>query len=490
MKKVLAVVAVVLLALGGLAAPAAGAGGKKGVSVNPYPEAGTALGDVGARWFYDWAADPQGISPANGAEFVPMIWGRGSVNQDQLGRAKASGSTLLGFNEPDMAGQANMSVETALALWPQLQDTGMRLGAPAVAYGADVAGGWLDRFLSGAAARGYRVDFIPLHWYGGDFSSAATGQLQSYLQKVHDRYHLPIWLTEYALTDFSGSTPRYPSSAQQTDFVTKSTAMLEGLSFVERYAWFSLSTSTAPTGLYTGATPNASGVAYRGAALTAKAAADHTVTFVNRSGQKLWLGSSVNADGSADFPSLPALEDGQSATVTIPESADPGHWRGKFFGRQGCTGTSGQDFHCAVGDCGAFADHCTTGEQPASLAEFNFDTGDSLAPWYDVSYVNAFSVPITIEPVDASVPPGSTSCGTAGCPEDLLPACPAAYVVHGPDGAPVNCVNPDRDAPTDYSDTIKSHCPKAYAWSKQDTEPGNQTMYQCGSCRGFTVTFH
>jgi hypothetical protein len=39
--------------------------------------------------------------------------------------------------------------------------------------------------------------------------------------------------------------------------------MLDGLSFVERYAWFSLSTSTSPTGLYSGTTPNASGVAYR-----------------------------------------------------------------------------------------------------------------------------------------------------------------------------------------------------------------------------------
>lgn len=113
--------------------------------------------------------------------------------------------------------------------------------------------------------------------------------------------------------------------------------------------------------------------------------------------------------------------------MTIPETSAPGHRRGKFFGRQGCTGT----------------------EQPAGLAEFNFDTADGLAPWYDVSYVNAFSVPITIEPVDAVVPPGSTSCGT-----------------------------------------IKSHCPKAYAWSKQDTEPGNRTMYQCASCTGFTITFH
>jgi hypothetical protein len=264
-RKILVTAAIVVAALGGPAAPASAANAKKGVSAAAFTGVTSALSDVGARWFYTWATDPQGITAPSGTEFVPMIWGSGSVTPAQLAQAKAAGTTLLGFNEPDLAGQANMSVDTALNLWPQLQNTGMRLGAPAVAYGGDVAGGWLDRFMSGATARGYRVDFIPLHWYGGDFSTAAAGQLQSYVQAVYNRYHRPIWVTEYALIDFSGSTPRYPSSAQQADFVTRSTAMLNGLSFVERYAWFSLSTSTTPTGLYSGTSPNASGVAYRAA---------------------------------------------------------------------------------------------------------------------------------------------------------------------------------------------------------------------------------
>ncbi|MEK8169389.1 glycosyl hydrolase [Streptomyces sp. M19] len=66
--------------------------------------------------------------------------------------------------------------------------------------------------MSGAADRGLRVDFIPLHWYGGDFSSAAADQLRGYLQAVYDRYHKPIWLTEYALTDFSSGTRATPAS--------------------------------------------------------------------------------------------------------------------------------------------------------------------------------------------------------------------------------------------------------------------------------------
>lgn len=236
---------------------------RKGVSVTDVAGASQALADVGAAWYYDWSPTTGNVAKPAGAEFVPMIWGSASVNDTDLAQAEREGTQLLAFNEPDMAGQANMSPEQALDLWPRLEETGLRLGAPAVAYGGDTAGGWLDRFMSGAAARGYRVDFIPLHWYGGDFGPAAADQLRGYLQAVYDRYHKPIWLTEYALTDFSSGTPRYPTPQEQTDFVRSSTSMLESLDFVERYGWFTLSTGTAPTGLYDGTTPNASGVAYR-----------------------------------------------------------------------------------------------------------------------------------------------------------------------------------------------------------------------------------
>ena len=112
---------------------------------------------------------------------------------------------LLGFNEPDLASQSNMSVAQALALWPRLMATGMSLGSPAVASGAATPGGWLDQFMAGAKARGYRVDFITVHWYGGDFRAGPAAQeLESYLQAVYARYHLPVWLTEFALTSYSG----------------------------------------------------------------------------------------------------------------------------------------------------------------------------------------------------------------------------------------------------------------------------------------------
>jgi hypothetical protein len=260
---VLLLAALALLALGVRAPAARAATARKGISVTDVSGASQALADVKAHWFYNWSATPGSVTQPSGVEFVPMIWGAGSVTDANLAQAAQHGTELLGFNEPDLAGQANMTVQQALDLWPRLQATGLRLGAPAVAYGGDTAGGWLDRFMSGAASRGYRVDFIPLHWYGGDFSSAAAGELRGYLQNVYNRYHKPIWLTEYALTDYSTSTPRYPTGQQQVDFINSANTMLNGLSFVEKSAWFTLSAASSPTGLYNGTTANASGAAYR-----------------------------------------------------------------------------------------------------------------------------------------------------------------------------------------------------------------------------------
>lgn len=240
---------------------------KKGVGTWYFDGVTQALGDVRAGWYYNWDATRGKITAPPGSEFVPMIWGVKSVEQANLDRARSQGSTLLGFNEPDMAAQANMSVQQALDLWPKLEATGMRLGSPAVAFNGDKPGGWLDQFMSGAAARGLRVDFVTLHWYGGDFSAAAVGQLKRYIDAVHARYGKPVWLTEYALIDFSTSTPRFPTADQLAAFARDSTAMLEASPAVQRYAWFALPVENKPgTGLYIDATtPNAAGIAYRAA---------------------------------------------------------------------------------------------------------------------------------------------------------------------------------------------------------------------------------
>ena len=225
--------------------------------------------DSGISWYYDWDTSPNGVKSPKGVPFVPMIFGAQSVTKAKLKQAQKHGNTLLGFNEPDITSQSNMTVKQALKLWPRLEKTHMRLGSPAVTWAADQDGQWLDRFMMGAKKRGYRVDFITLHWYGSDFNSRrAVNQLKAYVQATHKKYHKPIWVTEYSLSNFDGS-PTFPSPSNQAEFATKSTAVLEKLPYVERYAWFSFPTSQNgqdETGLYRpGGAITEPGKAYRAA---------------------------------------------------------------------------------------------------------------------------------------------------------------------------------------------------------------------------------
>jgi hypothetical protein len=226
---------------------------RKGVSTWNVAGVSQALTESGASWYYDWGATPNGIETPAGVSFVPMIWGAADVTGATLDEVKSEGNVLLGFNEPDLSSQANMSVTQALDLWPQLMATGMTLGSPAVADDAATPGGWLDQFMTGAKARGYRVNFITVHWYGGDFSTGpAVQQLESYLQAIYAQYHLPIWVTELALANYGSSTPTFPTEAEQAAFMTAAASMLDGLTYVQRYAWFALPASpgSGTTGLF------------------------------------------------------------------------------------------------------------------------------------------------------------------------------------------------------------------------------------------------
>nr|WP_243876781.1 glycoside hydrolase family protein [Streptomyces sp. 846.5] len=241
---------------------------RKGVSTSSFDGVTPALAASGVSWYYNWGPVHPSITSPCGVEFVPMISGAAAVFNGSLDQAKSQGSSsLLGFNEPDQPGQYNMSPQDALHLWPKLMATGLALGSPAVATHADIQGSWLDQFMQGARSLGYRVDFITVHWYGGDFTTPnAVNQLQNYLQAIHLRYQLPIWLTEYALHNY-GPGPAYPTTQQQAAFVTASTTMLQNLPYVQRYAWFTLpATQSGATGLYQpGGIPNEVGSAYAAA---------------------------------------------------------------------------------------------------------------------------------------------------------------------------------------------------------------------------------
>lgn len=196
-----------------------------------------ALHELRAKWFYTWNHRiPEG-KPA-GAEFVPMIWkyhGREEVVIEAGKAAKEAGiKELLGFNEPDQKKQANMTVEEALAAWPVLERTGLRLGSPGCVHPDKE---WMKAFMKEAEVRKLRIDFVCVHSYGG----ADADSLVRRLKQVHQLFGKPIWITEFAVGDWTAESVerhRFKEDAVLR-FMEEVLPKLDRLDFVERYAWFS-----------------------------------------------------------------------------------------------------------------------------------------------------------------------------------------------------------------------------------------------------------
>ena len=204
------------------------------------------VSSLNVYWHYSWGVDLNKAEP-DSVRFVPMIWGKWSLDKsllkvDSLARI-GKVNHLLGFNEPDGKEQANLTVEESLAYWPQLMKLNIPLGSPACIH-ADNA--WMKEFMAKVAEKGFRVDFICVHWYGG----ANAQSLIDHLKSIHDLYQRPIWLTEFAPADWSALSPATGkvTVAQALAFMQQILPALEKLDYVERYSWYSSSPDNAALG--------------------------------------------------------------------------------------------------------------------------------------------------------------------------------------------------------------------------------------------------
>jgi Glycosyl hydrolase catalytic core len=172
-----------------------------------------------------------------------MVWGAPSVTPavlSALAEDRRSGRAryLLGFNEPDSQSQSDISPAQAAALWPSLEQTGLRLGSPAPSNATD---GWLAQFMAIARAQHLRVDFIALHYYQDFTDPDAIAALRRQLVALHRQYGKPIWITEIGAIDLrTWGEPmlRTPTAALAQAYERQVFALLNALPFVQRYAWF------------------------------------------------------------------------------------------------------------------------------------------------------------------------------------------------------------------------------------------------------------
>jgi hypothetical protein len=165
--------------------------------------------------------------------------------------------------------------------------------------------------------------------------------------------------------------------------------------------------------------------------ISGSSAGSHTITFVNSTGESIYLGIWGSPRGTAQGGYDPPtgwpewkLDNGQTKTWSAP-----GNFNGRVFPRTGCVSGT-----CTGGDCGGTK--CSVTAQPVSLVEFNLDDGN--INWYDVSYVDGYNFPITVTT--------DRSCGMAGC--ETLPACP--WTKRG-DVCFSSCQEFTRQYPADYT---------------------------------------
>ena len=200
------------------------------------------LTTLNAKWHYSWNWELQDNYPDD-VEFVPMIWGvnsTGSAIITNIQSLVTSGDIthLLGFNEPDLASQANMTVDQAVELWSRLEDTDAILGSPVTAAPLN---SWMIDFMTRALDENLQVDFVAVHWYGPPNAANFINKIN----EVFDQYQKPIWITEFAVRDPDATTieNNQYSPEQVLEFMEAVLPELEEMEFVHRYAWFSTSTS-------------------------------------------------------------------------------------------------------------------------------------------------------------------------------------------------------------------------------------------------------
>jgi hypothetical protein len=167
---------------------------------------------------------------------------------------------VIGFNEPDLTSEANMSVTDALVKWKFICDNlnpGIKLISPATSYPSLSDTGWMVQFMDGVAAQDLRVDYIAVHIYQPNTVSLFIDPLKA----IYERWGKKIWITEFNVRDDNtGGDPsknRY-TPEQMLSFAQALIPQLEEMEAVDRYAWFS--SSPTMSGLWPCALINANGL--------------------------------------------------------------------------------------------------------------------------------------------------------------------------------------------------------------------------------------
>lgn len=215
-------------------------------------------------WYYNWS--PNIISTIN-RPFVPLLHGLDDADssqvKDTINALPATSTHLLTFNEPDgttSSGGSSISPSDAAQSYidnivPLRTASGGRnwnISHPATTGSANGLA-WLREFNASCwdidPDKGCPADFVALHWYG-DFSGLASwlGTLREfYVTNASSgavSQDVTFWITELALPQQDGD--------DTLAMMKQSLLYLDGLDYVEAYAWYGAARKGGSWDGYTG----------------------------------------------------------------------------------------------------------------------------------------------------------------------------------------------------------------------------------------------
>ena len=196
---------------------------------------------LNASWNYNWNISSNSTPNWEYVAIKQQRWWP-SLAQDWKARGV---NHLSGFNEPDnpvedaYTSLDNGSTATAVAAWPDLLSTGLRVGAPAVTDGGT---SWILDFMNKANAAGVRVDYVPIHYYRSYWNNndpaSAANNLYNFLKTVHDATGKPVWLTEFN-NGANWTTDADPTVDQNKNVIEAMINKMDSTWWVERYSVYS-----------------------------------------------------------------------------------------------------------------------------------------------------------------------------------------------------------------------------------------------------------
>ena len=189
-------------------------------------------------------------------EFVPMI--PNSQNYADTSRTIVELAAnlprrerrVLGFHEPDrIQDPLAMSVDEAIETWELLEDLHVPLVSPST---MDPTGSWMRDFMQHADNKCLRIDWIGVHWFGGD----SFHNFKTQLEQIYSMYgKRPLLLTEFAIADWKAQELKFNryTESDVLEFVKKALPWLEEQDWIAGYAWYNFAsnhTAGGPAALF------------------------------------------------------------------------------------------------------------------------------------------------------------------------------------------------------------------------------------------------